>query len=116
MTIGSGFFTTGAGVSSFGAGLFSATDDAGGGVAGAVLFELPAAAFGAAFEGEGAGAGATGAGAGSADGTFGSLGAFVAVGVSGVAGVDSSEALGEHELTRAAIRSKGIHLRTFIYS
>jgi len=59
MTIGSGFFTTGAGVSSFGAGRFSATDGAGGGVAGAVLFELPVAgaAFGADFEGAGAGAG-----------------------------------------------------------
>ena len=39
------------------------------------------------------------------------------VGVSGVAdGVDSSEGLGEHELTKAAIRTKGIHLRTLIYS
>jgi hypothetical protein len=118
MTIGSGFLATGAGVSSFGAGRFSATDEDGGGVAGAELFELPAAgeaAFGADFEGAGAGAGA---GAGSAGGMFGSLGAFVAVGVSGVAGVgvDSSEGLGEHELKKAAIRSNGIHLRTLIYS
>ena len=118
MTIGSGFLATGAGVSSFGAGRFSATDEDGVGVVGAELFELPAAgatAFGADFEGVGAGAGA-GAGAGSAGGMFGSLGAFVAVGVSGVAGVDSSEGLVEHELTKAAIRSKGIHLRTLIYS
>lgn len=115
ITTGSGFFATGAGGSRSAAD--SAGAGAGAGAAGAgagVLLAVPPAAFGVlAGAGAGAGAGGGGAGTGSGAGVVGSAGAVV-VAVSELAGVDSSEGLGEQALTTTAIKSKVIHLRTLI--
>ena len=75
-----------------------------------MLLAVPPAAFGG-LAGAGAGVGA-GGGSGAGSGV-GSAGAGV-VAVSELAGVDSSEGLGEQALTTKAIKSKVIHLQTLI--